>query len=199
MWWFHILYLVLITKSQVESYVRNILLDFLHPSLQEHLTIFCGYKSTFIIDYLEIVIKLYCYPSQNFSVPEDLSAYDGIEMRVKGDGRRYKFIIRTSTDWDTVGYTASFDTEDGPWQTVGYAATWLTSILYIITSSHFICTLFSDKNTFLFITACISCSDQGRYSTLWSKPSYFTSSMLLQFFSFPNYFPLGFLLSHISF
>lgn len=47
----------------------------------------------------------------------DLSAYDGLELRVKGDGRRYKLIVRISPEWDTVGYTASFDTEKG-WQTV---------------------------------------------------------------------------------
>ena len=55
---------------------------------------------------------------QNFSVPEDLSAYDGLELRLKGNGRRYKLIIRTSLNWDTVGYTASFDTVAGQWQLV---------------------------------------------------------------------------------
>ncbi|KAL4204504.1 hypothetical protein AMTRI_Chr01g110210 [Amborella trichopoda] len=56
--------------------------------------------------------------TKNFSVPEDLSAYDGIEIRVKGDGHRYKLIVRTSAEWDTVGYTASFDTVKGQWQTI---------------------------------------------------------------------------------
>ncbi|RWR96305.1 NADH:ubiquinone oxidoreductase intermediate-associated protein 30 [Cinnamomum micranthum f. kanehirae] len=55
--------------------------------------------------------------TRNLSVPEDLSAYDGLELRVKGDGRRYKLIVRISPEWDTVGYTASFDTEKG-WQTI---------------------------------------------------------------------------------
>ncbi|XP_057544675.1 protein HIGH CHLOROPHYLL FLUORESCENCE PHENOTYPE 173, chloroplastic [Amaranthus tricolor] len=54
--------------------------------------------------------------TRNFPVPEDLSAYDGLELRLKGDGRRYKLIVRTSSDWDTVGYTASFDTVGGQWQ-----------------------------------------------------------------------------------
>ncbi|XP_062218698.1 protein HIGH CHLOROPHYLL FLUORESCENCE PHENOTYPE 173, chloroplastic-like isoform X2 [Phragmites australis] len=54
--------------------------------------------------------------TKNFTVPEDLSAYDGIELRVKGDGRRYKLIIQTSVEWDAVGYTASFDTTKGEWQ-----------------------------------------------------------------------------------
>lgn len=56
---------------------------------------------------------------QNFSEPEDLSAYDGLELRLKGDGRRYKLIVRTSRDWDTVGYTAIFDTVEG-WQSVSF-------------------------------------------------------------------------------
>ncbi|KAM3251268.1 protein HIGH CHLOROPHYLL FLUORESCENCE PHENOTYPE, chloroplastic isoform X1 [Capsicum annuum] len=55
--------------------------------------------------------------TKNFSEPEDLSAYDGLELRLKGDGRRYKLIVRTSRDWDTVGYTAIFDTVEG-WQSV---------------------------------------------------------------------------------
>lgn len=56
--------------------------------------------------------------TRNFPLPEDLSAYDGLELRLKGDGRRYKLIIRTSPDWDTVGYTGSFDTIEGQWQSV---------------------------------------------------------------------------------
>ncbi|KAJ0017916.1 hypothetical protein Pint_10346 [Pistacia integerrima] len=55
---------------------------------------------------------------QNFSEPEDLSAYDGLELRLKGDGRRYKLIVRTSPDWDTVGYTVGFDTLGGQWQSI---------------------------------------------------------------------------------
>ncbi|KAJ4843937.1 hypothetical protein Tsubulata_017581 [Turnera subulata] len=51
-------------------------------------------------------------------VPEDLSAYDGLELRLKGDGRRYKLIVRTSRDWDTVGYTIGFDTLEGQWQSI---------------------------------------------------------------------------------
>ncbi|XP_039048436.1 protein HIGH CHLOROPHYLL FLUORESCENCE PHENOTYPE 173, chloroplastic-like [Hibiscus syriacus] len=56
--------------------------------------------------------------TKNFSSPVDLSAYDGLELRLKGDGCRYKLIVRTSTDWDTVGYTASFDTVGGQWQSI---------------------------------------------------------------------------------
>ncbi|KAK4399270.1 hypothetical protein Sango_1402500 [Sesamum angolense] len=56
--------------------------------------------------------------TRNFSIPEDLSAYDGLELRIKGDGRRYKLIVRTSRDWDTVGYTMGFDTVKDQWQSV---------------------------------------------------------------------------------
>lgn len=56
--------------------------------------------------------------TKNFLVPEDLSAYDGLELRLKGDGQRYKFMIRTSTDWDALAYTAAFDTVKDQWQSV---------------------------------------------------------------------------------
>ncbi|XP_011101430.1 uncharacterized protein LOC105179488 isoform X5 [Sesamum indicum] len=56
--------------------------------------------------------------TRNFSIAEDLSAYDGLELRIKGDGRRYKLIVRTSRDWDTVGYTTGFDTVKDQWQSV---------------------------------------------------------------------------------
>ncbi|CAI9087220.1 OLC1v1021240C1 [Oldenlandia corymbosa var. corymbosa] len=56
--------------------------------------------------------------TKNFPVPEDLSAYDGLELRLRGDGLRYKLILRTSRDWDTVGYTLSFDTSEGQWQSI---------------------------------------------------------------------------------
>ncbi|KAJ4703698.1 NAD(P)-binding Rossmann-fold superfamily protein [Melia azedarach] len=56
--------------------------------------------------------------TRNFAEPEDISAYDGLELRLNGDGHRYKLIVRTSSDWDTVGYTASFDTIGGQWQSI---------------------------------------------------------------------------------
>ena len=47
----------------------------------------------------------------------DLSACDAIELRVRGDGRRYKLTLRTSRDFDGVVYQAAFETEPGTWQT----------------------------------------------------------------------------------
>ncbi|KAG9448199.1 hypothetical protein H6P81_014327 [Aristolochia fimbriata] len=66
--------------------------------------------------------------TRNFSVPEDLSAYEGLELRCKGNGLRYKLIVRTSSDWDTVGYTGSFDTEKGSWQTIRVPFSSLTPV-----------------------------------------------------------------------
>ena len=48
--------------------------------------------------------------TRNFSPPMDLGAYEGIELKVTGDGKRYKFITRCEGKWDGVGYCYSFDT-----------------------------------------------------------------------------------------
>ena len=56
--------------------------------------------------------------TRNFEPPLDLSAYSGIELRVKGDGQRYKFFLRDGAGWDTVAYAHSFDTTNGDWVTV---------------------------------------------------------------------------------
>jgi Complex I intermediate-associated protein 30 (CIA30) len=53
--------------------------------------------------------------TRNFPEPLDLSAYQGLELRLKGDGNRYKFFLRTSLGWDTVAYAYAFDTVAGEW------------------------------------------------------------------------------------
>jgi monofunctional biosynthetic peptidoglycan transglycosylase len=47
----------------------------------------------------------------------DLSAYDGLEIRVRGDGRTYQLRIRTSERFDGVAYRAYFETSDEEWVT----------------------------------------------------------------------------------
>lgn len=48
--------------------------------------------------------------TRNFDTPLDLSAYEGIELKITGDGKRYKFITRCEGKWDGIGYSYSFDT-----------------------------------------------------------------------------------------
>ncbi|HEY9749910.1 MAG TPA: CIA30 family protein [Allocoleopsis sp.] len=44
-----------------------------------------------------------------------LGNYQGIKLRVKGDGNRYKFLLRTEEKWDGVAYSYSFDTVADQW------------------------------------------------------------------------------------
>lgn len=53
--------------------------------------------------------------TKNFEPAFNLSGYEGVEIRVKGDGQRYKLFLRTETKWDGVGYSYSFDTIDNTW------------------------------------------------------------------------------------
>lgn len=48
--------------------------------------------------------------TRNFDPPLDLSNYQGIELNVRGDGQRYKFMLRSETRWDGVAHCYSFDT-----------------------------------------------------------------------------------------
>jgi NADH dehydrogenase [ubiquinone] 1 alpha subcomplex assembly factor 1 len=47
----------------------------------------------------------------------DLSAYDAVELRVRGDGKRYKLNLRVSDSIDGVVYQAAFETQAGTWMT----------------------------------------------------------------------------------
>ncbi|WP_088243502.1 CIA30 family protein [Calothrix rhizosoleniae] len=56
--------------------------------------------------------------TKNFSPSLNLSDYEGIDLRVKGDGKRYKFFVRAESKWDGIGYSYSFDTVPNIWITV---------------------------------------------------------------------------------
>ena len=45
--------------------------------------------------------------------PLELSAFDGVRLRVRGDGRTYKF--RLTTDESRISYMAPFTTQAGEW------------------------------------------------------------------------------------
>lgn len=50
----------------------------------------------------------------------DLSNYDGIRIRVNGDGRRYTWRLTTDARWRgrEISYWADFDTHENTWRTV---------------------------------------------------------------------------------
>ena len=56
--------------------------------------------------------------TQNFEPPFDFSGWTGMQLRVKGDGQRYKFILRNSGAWDSPAYIYSFDTVVDEWTTI---------------------------------------------------------------------------------
>jgi hypothetical protein len=56
--------------------------------------------------------------TRNFEPPLDLSGQAGMELQVKGDGQRYKFLIRDEDSWDSVAFSYSFDTIADQWTTV---------------------------------------------------------------------------------
>jgi Complex I intermediate-associated protein 30 (CIA30) len=53
--------------------------------------------------------------TRNFEPPFDLSNYEGIELHLKGDGNRYKFLVRDDDKWDSIAYSYSFDTVADRW------------------------------------------------------------------------------------
>ena len=48
----------------------------------------------------------------------DLSAYDGIALRVRGDGKIYRFRIRTEETGPEIAYTALFKAKNDSWQEI---------------------------------------------------------------------------------
>lgn len=58
---------------------------------------------------------------RSFSGTRDLRGHDGIEIRVRGDGKRYKLNLRNEASPDALLYTAAFDTRAGDWVDVRLA------------------------------------------------------------------------------
>ena len=51
----------------------------------------------------------------------DLSASDGLVLRVRGDGKRYGFRIRTSASFDGVSYQSAIQPPAGEWREIAVA------------------------------------------------------------------------------
>lgn len=56
--------------------------------------------------------------TRNFEPALNLADSTGLELRLQGDGQRYKFLIRDEDRWDSVAYAQSFDTIAHQWITV---------------------------------------------------------------------------------
>ncbi|CEM19552.1 unnamed protein product [Vitrella brassicaformis CCMP3155] len=56
--------------------------------------------------------------TRKFDPPLDLSAYEGLRLRIKGDGSRYKMQIRDNAGWDSPSWGMGFDTVKDEWVTV---------------------------------------------------------------------------------
>jgi monofunctional biosynthetic peptidoglycan transglycosylase len=48
-------------------------------------------------------------------VVHDLSMYEGLVLRVRGDGKRYGFRLKTDTSWDGVSYQVQIEPPAGEW------------------------------------------------------------------------------------
>ncbi|RME95355.1 MAG: CIA30 family protein [Verrucomicrobia bacterium] len=64
----------------------------------------------------------------------DLTGTDAFVIRVRGDGRRYKFTVRTEGRYNAALYQASFETRQGEWQEIKlpfsqFTPTWRGRIL----------------------------------------------------------------------
>ena len=51
----------------------------------------------------------------------DLTGFDGLRLRVKGDGQTYKLSLRTDGSWDGVGWQSSFLADGNGWTDVDLA------------------------------------------------------------------------------
>jgi len=58
------------------------------------------------------------FASVRTAVRSDLTAFRGLALRVRGDGRTYEVRLRTDDRFDGIAYRAEFDTEHGEWMTV---------------------------------------------------------------------------------
>ena len=69
--------------------------------------------------------------------PRDLSSFTGLVARVRGDGNRYKFIVRDDNDWNGIAWTQSFDTSaDGKFRDVKLPFSEFVPTLYAKTATN---------------------------------------------------------------
>lgn len=49
--------------------------------------------------------------SKLMTPPKDITRASGFQLKVKGDGQRYKFIVRDDEQWNGIAWSTSFDTK----------------------------------------------------------------------------------------
>jgi monofunctional biosynthetic peptidoglycan transglycosylase len=56
------------------------------------------------------------------TVPRDfrLADHKGVALRVKGDGKRYRFRIRTDDEYEGIAYQVDFVTHSDQWETINF-------------------------------------------------------------------------------
>lgn len=66
--------------------------------------------------------------TRNFDPPLNLSGFQGLVLRVRGDGQRYKFFLRDSPGWDAIAYGYAFNTTAGEWLSIPIPFSQLTPV-----------------------------------------------------------------------
>ncbi len=74
--------------------------------------------------------------TRNFEPSLDVSNYSGFELRVNGDGQRYKFLVRDEDSWDSVAFAGSFDTVANEWISIRFPFTDLVPVFRAKTVSN---------------------------------------------------------------
>lgn len=111
---------------------RKLICDFIHPPLLRWTSVndvVMGGVSDSLMQVLEDGTGVFAghlslennggFASVRAPLPEnDFTGYDGIVLRVKGDGKRYSFRVRTDMLFDGVVYRQEFDTVAGKWMDV---------------------------------------------------------------------------------
>ena len=87
-----------VSKSSLETAERNAL-------------VFTGYVS--LENY-----GGFCSTSSRAAQTYDLSSYDGIEIRLKGDGKKYKATLKTEASFSGFVNQYAFTTKKGEWMTI---------------------------------------------------------------------------------
>lgn len=70
-----------------------------------------------------------------FAPPLDMAACRGVTLKLKGDGKRLKCILRDSAEWNGIAWSYSFDTKNGQFSSIKIPFTKLTPTKFAKTVS----------------------------------------------------------------